>query len=85
MLTSCSKCGKPESCIYDSDTFCGSCEGEYQAENFRLKEEEKAILQVEMADCACYGDEPCQNCYLRLARLMELDGRHEEAVYWLNH
>jgi hypothetical protein len=83
MIYDCPKCGKPQSAF--DDDFCGACEAEYQEETFRWNEEEKAMLQAEMQDCACHGDEPCQNCYRRLARLMELAGRYEEAIAWLNH
>lgn len=82
-LYACPKCGRPDSAW--GDQFCGKCEAEYQQEQYQYKQDEINRLNQEMNNCSCHGDEPCCDCYRRLAQICSLQGKEAEAEYWFNH
>jgi len=82
MFVSCPKCGKPDSATDES--FCGSCEHQYMQDMEQQRQEELNEINQAMNTCPCQGDEPCQNCCRRMARLASLNGNEAAAIAWLN-
>lgn len=77
----CPKCGKKES-SWDG-RYCGSCEENYVREEEEAREQDIAAEQKKMQLCGCGGE--CGRCVRAYANILNLEGKHHEAMLVLNN